>query len=178
MAVKYDYIIAAYHSYTHAFGNNYNKFYNNTVAVVDDCKKANAVLPLYTNIARTAGRNLWRLPSINAIDEKGSPNGPDSLTKMGLQFLGLNCTWPYNYKTLLNTRDVAVMINRIHIYFNSNFTKVPKHLVMLLYDQQLSKAENFKQFKDFVNTIQNSSQYEFANLRDYPALDKIKLLKN
>jgi peptidoglycan-N-acetylglucosamine deacetylase len=173
----YDYIVTANHSYSHAFNNNYNKFYNNTVAVVDDYQKASAVLPLNTNIARTAGRNLWRLPTINVTDEKGPPNGPDSLNKMGLQFLGWDCTWPYDYKTLLNTRDVAGMMNRIHIYFDSSFTKVPHHLVMLLHDQQLSKPENFKQFKDFVDAIEHSTTYQFANLRDYPALNKIELVK-
>ncbi len=175
--VRYSYIVTANHSYSHAYGDRYAKFYNNTSGVVDDYKKATSILPLNTNIARTAGRNIWRLPNINITDDKGPSTGPDSLHKLGYQFLGWDCTWPYDYKNFRNKRDVAGMMNRILIYFDSNFTKMPNHLILLLHDQQLSKAENFKQFKIFVDSINNSPIYQFANLKDYPALGKMEVLK-
>ncbi len=175
--IGYNYIVTANHSYSHAFSNRYAKFYNNTIGVVDDYNKAASILPLNTNIARTAGRNVWRLPNITITDDKGPANGPDSLHKIGYQFLGWDCTWPYNEKTFVNTRDVAGMMNRMHIYFDSNFTKTPNHLILLLHDQQLSKTENFNQFKTFVDSINNSPIYQFANLKDYPALGKIEVRK-
>ncbi len=172
-----NYVLTANHSYTHAFNDKYKTFYDDLAGVYDDYKKSEAVLPLNSNIARTAGRNFWRLPTITITDNKGPANGPDSLVKAGYQFVGWDCTWPYDYKTLANKRTVAGMMNRLKIYFDSSFTKVPNHLIVLIHDQQLSKADNFKEFEEFVTEINNSPIYEFAKLSDYPALAKIVAIK-
>jgi peptidoglycan-N-acetylglucosamine deacetylase len=169
---KMPFITLANHSYSHAWHDKYLKFYGDPKAVIADYTNAQNILQITSGIARCAGRNVWRTPLVTITDEKGPGTAMDSLYKMGYNFTGWDCTWPYDYKNFKNTRDVAGMMNRIKLYFDSSFTKQPNHIVILGHDQQYADDVDFKQLKDFIDSIKTSKEYEFANILDYPGIRK------
>jgi peptidoglycan-N-acetylglucosamine deacetylase len=166
------YIVLANHSFSHAWHDKYLKFYSDHAAVITDYTNAQNILHITSGIARCAGRNVWRTPLVNITDDKGPGTAMDSLYKMGYNFTGWDCTWPYDYKTFKNTRDVAGMMNRIKLYFDSSFTKTPNNIVILGHDQQYADDVDFKQLKDFIDTIKASKVYEFASILNYPGIHK------
>jgi peptidoglycan-N-acetylglucosamine deacetylase len=167
---KMPYIVMANHSYSHAYGDQYLKFYTDVPGVIKDYTNAQQILGITSGIARCAGRNVWRTANLTITDDKGPGTAMDSLYKMGYQFTGWDCTWPYDYKTFKNTRDVAGMLNRVKVYFDSSFTKQPNHIVLLGHDQQYADDEDFKQLEDFIDSIKASKIYEFATMDKYPGI--------
>jgi peptidoglycan/xylan/chitin deacetylase (PgdA/CDA1 family) len=172
-----NYVLLANHSYTHGWNDRYEAFYSHPPAVVDDYKKAQATLGITSNIARCAGRNVWRTSNINITDDKGPGTAMDSLYTLGYQFTGWDYTWPYNYKTFKNTKNTEQMLSRAKLYFDSSYTKVPGHAVVLGHDQQFADDEDFMQLQQFVAAIKNSNEYEFASMADYPGIIKPPLNK-
>jgi peptidoglycan-N-acetylglucosamine deacetylase len=170
---KLPYVVMANHSYTHAWGDRYIAFYSKPDAVIEDYKKSNTVLGITSNIARCAGRNVWRTSTINITD---SSNGPgtamDSLYKIGYQFTGWDRSWPYDYKTFKNTKDANQMLEISKKYFDSSWTKTPNAFVILGHDQQYADDEDFKQLVDFVKAVKASNKYEFATMKDYPGIKR------
>ncbi|MFC3157500.1 polysaccharide deacetylase family protein [Chryseobacterium arachidis] len=73
----------ANHSFTHAH-NKYTDFYKNPAAVVQDFDVAKDSLKLLNKIARTPGRNIWRLNNITVTDLKSSTEAANSLKKSRL----------------------------------------------------------------------------------------------
>ncbi|MEF9478590.1 polysaccharide deacetylase family protein [Chryseobacterium sp. 1B4] len=74
----------ANHSFTHAH-NKYTDFYKNANAVVHDFDIAKDSLKLTDKIARTPGRNIWRLNNINVTDIKSSTAAADGLKKPAIK---------------------------------------------------------------------------------------------
>jgi peptidoglycan/xylan/chitin deacetylase (PgdA/CDA1 family) len=170
---KQPYIVLANHTYSHAYGDQYLKFYTDVNGAINDFTKAQKILNITSNITRCAGRNVWRTPLVNITDDKGPGTAMDSLYKTGnYNFTGWDCTWPYDYKTFKNTRDVAGMLNRIKVYFDSSFVKQPNSIVVLGHDQQYADDEDFKQLSDFIDSIQASKKYQFVTMDMYPGLRK------
>lgn len=60
-------ILLANHTYSHANGR-YQKFYSDADGVLKDINKAQALLESSTKFLRLAGRNVFRLPTINSND--------------------------------------------------------------------------------------------------------------
>ncbi len=168
------YVVMANHSYTHAWGDKYVSFYSHPDAVIEDYKKSQAVLGITSNIARCAGRSVWRTHTLNITD---SGNGPgtamDTLYhKMGYQFTGWDRSWSYDYKTFKNTKDANQMVEITKKYFDSSWTKTPNAFVILGHDQQYADDEDFNQLIDFVKAIKASGKYEFATMKDYPGIKR------
>jgi peptidoglycan/xylan/chitin deacetylase (PgdA/CDA1 family) len=166
------FIVMANHSYSHAYDDHYLTFYNDVNGVIADYTKAQTILHITSGIARCAGRNVWRTATLQITDNIGPGTAMDSLYTMGYQFTGWDCTWPYDYKTFKNKKDVAGMLSRIKLYFDSSYTKTPGCIVILGHDQQFADAGDFQQLRDFIDTIKHSTIYEFANMANYPGIKK------
>ena len=75
------------HSFSHADGR-YEKFYTDPANVVDDFKMTEDSLELENSIARTPGRNIWRVDTLRFTDLKKSAMAADSLQKAGFVLMG------------------------------------------------------------------------------------------
>ena len=71
------------HSYTHAWHNRFNKFYESPDSVVKDFQHCHDSLHLENNIVRTPGRNSWRIDTLQCTDLKKSITAIDSLQNAG-----------------------------------------------------------------------------------------------
>ena len=168
------YVVLANHSFSHAWHDRYKSFYSNPPAVIVDYTNAQSVLGITSNIARCAGRSVWRTSTLNITD---SANGPgtamDTLYhKLGYQFTGWDRSWPYDYKTFKNTKDAAQMLEITKKYFDSSWTKTPNAFVILGHDQQYADDADFNDLVTFVKAIKASKEYEFATMRDYPGIKR------
>lgn len=66
------------HSYLHAH-SRYESYYQQPDSVVSDFKRTHDSLRLNNTIARTPGRNIWRIDTLQLTDMKKSTAAADSL---------------------------------------------------------------------------------------------------
>lgn len=104
------------HSFTHAWHNRFNSFYQDPDSVVKDFERCRDSLQLENNIVRTPGRNTWRIDSIRFTDLKKSIAAVDSLQKAGFVVMGWDLEWHYDPKVLCvkNKSDDSAPANRQH----------------------------------------------------------------
>ena len=123
------------HSYTHAWHNKFEKFYESPDSVVSDFQRAHDSLDLKNNIVRTPGRNAWRIDSLQFTDLKKSKAAVDSLQKAGFIVMGWDLEWHYDHKELTVKNSADELIKQIDSVFNNKKTRSPEHLVLLAHDQ-------------------------------------------
>jgi peptidoglycan/xylan/chitin deacetylase (PgdA/CDA1 family) len=107
----------ANHSFTHAH-NKYTDFYKNADAVVRDFDIAKDSLKLYDKIARTPGRNIWRLNNINVTDIKSTTAAADGLKKAGYKVIGWDLEWRPSQRMTLKGSHEAMLKKVDSIFLN------------------------------------------------------------
>jgi peptidoglycan/xylan/chitin deacetylase (PgdA/CDA1 family) len=175
---KADNIEICSHSYTHAWHNNFSKFYNHPDSMVKDFKRAQDSLKLDNNIVRTPGRNAWRTDSLHATDIKASKTAIDSLQKAGFAILGWDLEWHYDPKTLAIKNTADELINSVDSVFSNNKTKNPDNLVLLAHDQVYNKTADSLELHNFIKKIKAKDEYELVLVSSYPGIAKTDTLKN
>lgn len=76
------------HSFSHA-SNHYQKYYESPDSVVKDFKRTQDSLQFDNAVARTPGRNIWRVDTLRFTDLKKSTVAADSLQKAGFILNGM-----------------------------------------------------------------------------------------
>ena len=166
------------HSYTHAWHNKFNQFYNHPDSMVKDFKRAQDSLKLNNNVVRTPGRNTWRIDSLHYTDLKASKAAVDSLQKAGFVVLGWDLEWHYDPKTLAVKNTADELLNNVDSVFNNKKTKNPDNLVLLAHDQVYNKSADSLQLHDFIKKLKAKDEYEISLVSAYPGIVKIDTTKN
>lgn len=161
----------ANHSFTHAH-NKYTDFYKNPSAVVRDFDIAKDSLKLYDKIARTPGRNIWRLNNITATDIKSSVLAANSLKKAGYKVIGWDLEWKPSNKMSLKGNHEAMLKKVDSIFFN-DLEKTSRHLVFLTHDQYLTDADSINELDLFIEKLQKSNRFVFRKISAYPKINEI-----
>ncbi|WP_370896288.1 polysaccharide deacetylase family protein [Chryseobacterium gossypii] len=161
----------ANHSFTHAH-NRYTDFYKNPDAVVHDFDTAKDSLKLYDKIARTPGRNIWRLSNINATDIKSSAEAADQLKKAGYRVIGWDLEWKPTDKMALKGNHEAMLKKVDSIFFN-DLEKTSRHLVFLTHDQYLTDTDSINELDQFIEKLQKSNRFVFKKISEYPKINEI-----
>ncbi|MEC3876175.1 polysaccharide deacetylase family protein [Chryseobacterium salviniae] len=161
----------ANHSFTHAH-NKYTDFYKNPVAVVHDFDAAKDSLKLYDKIARTPGRNIWRLNNITVTDLKSSTEAANSLKKAGYKVIGWDLEWkPTNTMALKGNHEA--MLKKVDSIFFNDLEKTSRHLVFLTHDQYLTDADSINELDLFIQKLQKSNRFVFRKISEYPGINEI-----
>lgn len=161
----------ANHSFTHAH-NKYTDFYKNADAVVRDFDIAKDSLKLYDKIARTPGRNIWRLNNINVTDIKSSANAANGLKKAGYKVIGWDLEWrPSRQMTLKGSHEA--MLKKVDSIFLNDLEKTSRHLVFLTHDQYLRDADSINELDLFIEKLQKSNKFVFRKISQYPKINEI-----
>ena len=113
------------HSYTHA-SNHYETYYQQPDSVVSDFKRSQDSLQLTNNIARTPGRNTWRIDTLQYTDLKKSKQAVDSLQKAGFAILGWDLEWHFNPKDLTLQGTADDLMRQIDSVFAHHRTRTPE----------------------------------------------------
>lgn len=158
------------HSYSHAWRNRYNKFYASPDSVVKDFDQTREMLQLDNHIARTPGRNAWRIDSLKFTDNAKSRTAVDSLQQAGYTVVGWDLEWHFNPKTMNVTADADQLVRQIDTLFARNRTKRPDNLVILAHDQAYRGTPDTIELRKLIRKIKQNDNYEFAVVSTYPGV--------
>jgi peptidoglycan-N-acetylglucosamine deacetylase len=155
------------HSFTHAH-NRYESFYQDPAAVVEDFRRCHDSLQLDNHIARTPGRNTWRIDTLVYTDLKKSKAAVDSLQQAGFVMMGWDLEWHYDHKTFTVKNSADALLKQIDSIFESGKTKLPEHLVLLAHDQVYATPEDSAELHGLVKKIKEKDDYELELVSNYP----------
>lgn len=161
----------ANHSFTHA-NNKYTDFYKNPLAVVHDFDTAKDSLKLYDKIARTPGRNIWRLTNTNVTDLKSSTEAANKLKEAGYKVIGWDLEWKPGQKMALKGSHEAMLKKVDSIFFN-DLEKTSRHLVFLTHDQYLTDSDSINELDLFIEKLQKSNRFVFRKISEYPKINEV-----
>ena len=161
------------HSFCHAHGR-YTAYYNEPDSVVNDFRRTHDSLGLANTIARTPGRNIWRIDSLQSTDIKKSTAAADSLQKAGFVLMGWDVEWHFDPKTMSVTAPAETVVVQIDSVFKRGRTKKQDHLVLLAHDQVYQKSEDSFQLRQFFQLLKKRDDLEFTLVTNYPGADKAK----
>lgn len=161
----------ANHSFTHAH-NKYTDFYKNANSVVRDFDIAKDSLKLHDMIARTPGRNIWRLNNINVTDIKSSTAAADGLKKAGYKVIGWDLEWRPSQKMTLKGSHEA-MLKKVDSIFMNDLEKTSRHLVFLTHDQYLRDVDSINELDLFIEKLQKSNKFVFRKISQYPKINEV-----
>ncbi|WP_018611702.1 polysaccharide deacetylase family protein [Segetibacter koreensis] len=168
-ALKADpYIELCNHGYTHAWHNNFNKFYLCPDSVVTDFKLTEDSLDFTNNIARMPGRNIWRTGTVKKTDIQNSVAAADSLRKAGFILIGWDFEWSLNPKSLNVAITADTLIKKLDSLFEHNKTRKAGNLVLLAHDRIFKNSYNFLQLRRLIEKLKNRKDYRLSWLSDYP----------
>jgi len=161
----------ANHSFTHA-NNKYTDFYKNPQSVVHDFDIAKDSLKLYDKIARTPGRNIWRLNNSNITDLKSSTDAANKLKEAGYKVIGWDLEWKPGQTMALKGNHQAMLKKVDSIFFN-DLEKTSRHLVFLTHDQYLTDADSINELDLFIEKLQKSNRFVFRKISEYPRINEV-----
>jgi peptidoglycan/xylan/chitin deacetylase (PgdA/CDA1 family) len=159
------------HSYSHA-NNRYSAYYENAGQVVADFDRTKDSLHLSNNIARTPGRNIWRIDSLHYTDIAKSAAAADSLQQAGFILMGWDVEWKYNDKTFQVAFDADNLMAQIDSSFAHHKTHTANNLVLLAHDQVYAKTDDSMQLRRFLQRLKQRDDYELSLVTHYPGVDK------
>lgn len=163
-----DMIEVCNHSWCHA-NNRYEHFYSNPDSVVNDFDRCKDSLRQSNNIARTPGRNIWRLQNVHSTDLKKSAAAADSLEKKGYDVVGWDLEWHFNNGLhLQNCADS--LLKQIDSVFKTGKTKNNDHLVLLAHDQVYEDPDDSSQLRKLVNKLKTGDEYNIEFISKYPGI--------
>ncbi|HYO22406.1 MAG TPA: polysaccharide deacetylase family protein [Flavisolibacter sp.] len=154
------------HSYSHAH-SRYESYYAQPDSVVADFRRTHDSLNLANTVARTPGRNIWRIDTLQFTDLKRSAVAADSLQKAGFKLMGWDLEWHFDHKTMCVVTTAEKMVAQIDSVFKHNRTKNKDHLVLLAHDQAYAKSEDSFQLRQFFQLLKQKD-YELSLATEYP----------
>jgi len=161
----------ANHSHTHAH-NKYTDFYRNPALVIHDFDTAKDSLKLKNKIARTPGRNIWRLNNITSTDIKTSNEAANKLKSAGYKIVGWDLEWKPTNKMALKGNH-QIMLKKVDSIFFNDLEKTSRHLVFLTHDQYLTDAESINELDLFIEKLQKSNRFVFRKISEYPRINEV-----
>ena len=156
------------HSYSHAY-NRYSAFYKNKEQVLQDFNQCKDSLKFLNTFARTPGRNIWRLVSINSTDIISSTVTADYLTQNGYQLVGWDLECHYDRQNQLTETPEKIQ-EQISNLLETKSTKKEKHLVLLMHDQCFSDSLDCAQLTNLIQGLKKSKKYAFHHISEYPTI--------
>lgn len=173
------YVLIGNHTHTHASGR-YRKFYSQDPRyIVEDIQIAHEILSkdgLVKKIpyTRLAGRNVYRLPSIEKndifISKKQSLNeidGYDAVWNAGFYLYGWDYEWEFDYKNKRPARTVNQLVSIIERLYRKNKIAKNGKFVLLMHDQMFKNRYNGKQnLRQLIQKLRNNG-WEFDSLANY-----------
>ncbi len=155
------------HSYTHAFRNNFKKFYRMPTEATNDFVRTNDSLHFNNNFIRTPGRNIWRTNAINFTDLRASKATADTLYNKGFWAIGWDEEWHFNRKNRLIQTDTQ-MLENINKALTSTFTRRHNNVVLLMHDRTFETAEDSAMLHRFIIALKKTNEYDFEIISNYP----------
>lgn len=164
------------HSYSHAWRNKFTPFYQHADSVIADFNHAETLMALKAPIARTPGRNAWRIDSITRTDLLKNKKTIDTLqSKGGYVLIGWDLEWMFNHRNNQAVQTADQLYAQVNHLFGSNKTLIPNNLVILAHDQMWRTSVDSLRLVDFIRKLKASPDYELALISNYPGVRRALL---
>ncbi|MEP6675319.1 MAG: polysaccharide deacetylase family protein [Ferruginibacter sp.] len=160
----------ANHSYSHAH-NHYADFYTDPQDVVNDFEKCKDTLQLSNSLARTPGRNTWRLNNLSVTDLDKTKAAADSMQQAGFNLIGWDVEWHFNPPNLSLTETADVMLQRIDSMLVNNKTKNYNHIILLAHDQTFADTKDSTSLRYLIQQLKRREDYELKLVSNYPGIN-------
>lgn len=157
------------HSFTHAYRNQFAKFYSDVNGAVNDFVSNQDSLQFNNTICRAPGSNVWRLPGLREDHVFHSRTKVmDSLYQLGYCFTGWDWEWTYNGRTQKARQTPDQLFNEIDGMFNRGETRHKNHLILLAHDLVYADSADAAMLHDFIFKLKNNPEYELRTISQYP----------
>jgi peptidoglycan-N-acetylglucosamine deacetylase len=160
------YVELANHSYTHACKCGYKSFYADEEKLANDFIRCTDSLHFKNNLARTPGRNIWRLQHINDTDLKSSIAAADTLAANGYDLMGWDLEWHYNNKSRI-VQTTEQMLAQLDSVVVKNTVKTPNKAVILMHDRNFMHPDDSGSLHNFIKAVKRGGKYEFEFASEY-----------
>jgi peptidoglycan-N-acetylglucosamine deacetylase len=159
----------ANHSYTHAH-NRFVQYYSDSAGVVADFQRCQDSLQLPNRIARTPGRNIWRIGTLSVTDLNASKTAADGVQKAGFTLVGWDLEWHYKAPNLILRESADEMLQRMDSLLAHGLTLQKDHLVLLAHDQTFEDARDSAALCQLIRAIQARPDYQLDRISNYPGV--------
>jgi peptidoglycan-N-acetylglucosamine deacetylase len=158
------------HSFTHAYRNNFAKFYADVPGATNDFTRNQDSLQFNNTIIRAPGSNVWRLKG-TYIDHKFQQRTVimDSLYKLGYFITGWDWEWTHYKNKARQTADQ--LLSEINGLFATQKLNRPNHLVLLTHDMIFADTADAASLKYFFDKLKEDPQFEFRVISQYPGAE-------
>lgn len=159
--------LLANHSHTHAFRNQFNKFYHQPNEAFLDFKRANDSLKADYKMARLPGNNGWATKR-GITSSKFVRNVITKLDSAGYDVLGWDIEWHFSYdgksKPVESTQSIIQQI-KYALQYNS-YSK--NHVVLLMHDRMFKDKSDADSLRFVIQELKKNNNYVFETLDHYP----------
>lgn len=175
-----DYVSIANHTYSHANGR-YRQFYSNEEKVFQDIKKNNELLvksskPLVHEKLlplRLAGRNVFRLPNLNANDYSlpkeqrvNEYKKYDKLQEEGFHIFGWDIEWEFTQEGKVS-QTPNELVSQIEYLHKRKKSKLPNKIILLMHDFTFINKHNGKEdLRNFIKLLK-AKGWKFETINNY-----------
>lgn len=163
----YPEFLLANHSFTHAFNDNYKKFYNMPDSAVQDFLKNEKELQVAVKIIRLPGMNTWV--------GKGQKQGPASsmkvaglLDSLGFTIIGWDLEWGQQKKMKAPLETADEMVKRVNKKFDDGSTFEQNAIVILSHDRLFEKKQYADSLSKFISILKQDPRNVFETIDHYP----------
>ncbi len=161
------------HSFTHAYRNQFPKFYADLNGAVNDFVRNHDSLKFNNKIVRAPGSNVWRLDG-TYIDHKLQQRTSvmDSLYKLGYFITGWDWEWTYNGKTQKARQTPDQLISELNgMFATPKLLNKPNHLILLAHDLVYADSTDKAWLEEFIVKLKADPQIEFRVISQYPGAE-------
>ncbi len=162
------------HSFTHAYRNNFGKFYSDVDGAVNDFVRNQDSLKFNNTIIRAPGSNVWRLQGTR-IDHlfKQRTKVMDSLYALGYYITGWDAEWNYNGRTQKAIQTPDMLIAEMNgLFATPKLLNKPNHLILLAHDMVYHDSTDAAWLKEFIVKLKADPKVEFRVISQYPGAEK------
>ncbi|MCU0337808.1 MAG: polysaccharide deacetylase family protein [Sediminibacterium sp.] len=159
----------ANHSYTHAFYNNFKKFYSQPDAAVADFLKAQEALSIQTKIIRFPGNGSW-MSGGKFRGPASTKNVAIALDSLGYHVFGWDVEWHFSRKDARPVQSAEKMLAQIE-ELRQKGTVTKRHIVWLMHDRMFKRPEDLDSLRKVLVNLKSNHSTSFRVASEYPGMN-------
>ncbi|KAI9449142.1 polysaccharide deacetylase [Russula earlei] len=166
----YPEFLIANHSYTHAFKDNYKKFYKEVDSAVGDIQKAQNEIGYALKVVRLPGMNAW----VGGGKRKGPQSSRkvyEMLDSLGYKVIGWDVEWQAKAgATPVQSADQ--MLKDVNKKFDDETSNQANTVVILAHDRMFAKQQYADSLTRFITLLKQDPRNVFETIDHYPTVQQ------
>lgn len=161
--------LLANHSFTHAYGNHYQRYYGQPAAAMADFDSAERALKVPVKIARFPGNNVWALNGYFRTTRLTKPLA-HLMDSNGYQILGWDLEWKFKHYDQPRQSVAEMLADVDEVLANKAEMQTPGHLVILAHDRMFARPADSLQLVQFLLALKQRPGLAWETLDRYPGV--------